>query len=483
MQSSWPILHVRTTGGARLSVERKDAVRYGAVQRGAVRWGGWMDISVGEICDAVHRGDLRFAMWVMRHLTPESGALFRNHPDPAVQLCYLRARANTHRLHEIYRPCPILGPAGPTLRPRQRALIENILSAHWMDWQRGVTPPPLCRGIFQVRGRAQPVDLGALRVVTVFAQRTSGNPQLIENDFYVHFRESGREAGVDVHAFAGDDILYCPDLVPSKPRGERSRDDALQELTAFLEARRPDIVIADGNFFPTANTVDDRYWAEQKARLGFRLAICVGDCYDDSTDIRPWLRCADLILVMNDTAGQVHGLPNAALIPSLPIAASLFDRTAPKDIGLSCIGSESRNRVAWLMPLQVVGLPLYVKLHDRTAERAPDFATYCNIMSRSKMIFNNGFVTPYVNIQTARFYEAIVCGSVVLDEIGTSAFKYFSEYIHYIPISNIDQLIAYAQFLIQNEDWRLMIANSARQYWNENYSSVRFWTFLANRLL
>lgn len=431
----------------------------------------------------MHRGDHRFAMWVMRHLTLESGEVFRDHPDPAVQLCYLRSRANTQRLLEIYRPCSILGPAGPTLRPRQRALIENILTAHWMDWQRGVTPPPLCRGVYQIKEGMRPVDISKLRVSTVFPQRISCNPKLIENDFYIHFRESGREAGVDVHPFSGDDILYCPDLVSSRPRSERSLADALQELTTFLEDRRPDIVIADGNFSPTANTVDERYWTEQKARLGFRLAICIGDCYDESTDIGPWLRCADLILVMNDTAGQVHGHPNVAVIPSLPIAASLFDKTVEKDIGVSCVGSESRNRVAWLMPFQILGLPLYAKLHDRTVERAPDFVSYCNIVARSKITFNNGVVSTHVNIQTARFYEAVIGKSMVMEECGSQSFKYFSEYIHYIPISNIDQAIAYCQFFMENESWRLMIVNSARAYWEENYSSARFWSFIMNRFL
>nr|WP_144428450.1 hypothetical protein [Azospirillum thiophilum] len=438
-----------------------------------------MNIDIREIYDAIHRGDLRFAMWVMRHLSPELENLFRDSDDPAVRLCYLRAKAMTYRALEIYRPCPILGPAGPTLRPRQRAMIETILTNHWMSWQRGNTPEPVCRNVFKRSEGEEELRGDDAKVAIVFGRHIHSNPLYIESDFYVHFNKSCKDYGCDVYAYNADDITYSQEI---KNKNNICINKSLDELSNFLEKVRPDIVVTDGNFSPSKDTINSKYWMEKKELLKFKLAICVGDSYDDSCNIQEWLDCSDVVITMNETSLQTYGKRNVMTIPSIPLSESLLKESDSKDIPISCIGSANRNRDAWLRPFQALGVKIFASLHDRTKENAPNSEKYRDIMGRSKIIFNNGVVSPLVHIQTGRFYEAIMSKAVVLEEVGSPAYKYFSEYVHYIPVANIDQAISFSQFLLENEDWRSMIANSAKDYWNKYYATTLFWESLIRRL-
>ena len=418
-------------------------------------------------------------MWIMRHISPELENFFRDNDDPAVRLCYLRAKATTYRALEIYRPCPILGPAGPTLRPRQRAMIETILTNHWISWQRGNTPEPVCRNVFKHSEGDEEVGVSNTKVAIVFGKHIHSNPLYIESDFYVHFNKSCKDYGFDVYTYNADEITYCH---ANKSANVREISECLDDLSNFLERVRPEIVVADGNFSPSKDTVTPEYWLEKKEALGFKLAICVGDSYDDSCDIQEWLNCSDVVITMNETSLQTYGKRNVMTVPSIPFSESLVKSSDKKDINISCVGSANRNRDVWLRPFQALGMKIFVSLHDRTKENAPNSEKYMDIMGRSKVIFNNGVVSPLVSIQTGRFYEAIISKAVVLEEVGSPACKYFSEYVHYIPVSNIDQAISFSQFLLENEDWRSIIANSAKDYWDKHYATPLFWESLVRRM-
>jgi hypothetical protein len=432
-------------------------------------------------------GDHHRAVWAMQWLLYADARLyapfFTNHASIEVRLDYLRALAGVDaRMNEIFRPCPILGRAGEKLEPIQRGLIEQILNAHWAQWEGNEVPRPRHSNLFEGGESFPPERMPSLTVATVFAKHIHSNPAYIETDFYHHFYESALSAGLKAARFAADKLVYDRKYLSLKPEPTRPLSEEIAELTAFLEATKPDLVVFDGNYVPTENTIEPQYWIDQKQRLGFKLLTVVGDCYDGLTVLRWWKDCSDAILGFHPNSVQLIDVPHAIVLPNLPFDDASFNPSMEKDIGVLSIGSATRDRPTWTAPLEVAGVPVHSLLHDRSAGSAPSRAEYYSLLGRSKLTFNNGYVTAKTNILTGRFFEGLLSRSLVLQEVGAPVEDYFSPYIHYVPVANVDQLISFARFFMESEPWRARIADAALDWWHQHYTSAKMWRFLCSRL-
>jgi len=440
---------------------------------------------VEKIINSSRERGSRFAVWAMRIFgsVPQLVDIFKNHRDPVVRLDFFRSLLTLPRDMEICRPCPILGPASPTLQPKQRSIIENILTVHWMDWQRNQSPIPQERDVYKDGMSVTAERLAKTKLVIVQTKYTNANPACIASDFYAHLTSSARCAGLDVYVFDADEIHYDHNKLESKPKPTRPLAEALGDLSNFLERVRPDIVMSDGNFVPTENTVDAAFWVEQRKKLGFKHVLYVPDCFDGFSDVNPWLPCIDFIITFNDTAYQILGLDHVAVVPSMPFNAAFFKPDQPKDLGVVCIGTNSRGRATWMGALAILGVPSTSFLHDRLTENARTLEEYCDLMSRAKIVFNTGALNSMTYVTTGRFSEGIISGALVLEEAGARADLYYVPYVHYIPVTNFDQAVAFSQFFIESESWRKIITDAAQDYQKTYYSSDKFWRFLVARTL
>lgn len=450
-----------------------------------------IDISELSLTNAINAslaGDHNRAVWAMRWLLQYDAAtytrFFSKHASVEVRLDFLRAQAsNEDRNREIVRECPLLGRAGAKLEPVQRKLIEQLLVNRWDSWTAGAMPHPRRADIFANAADLSQEKMKAIKVAVVFTKHIHCNPEYVESDFYHHFYQSARAAGLNAVRFAADRIFYDPDTLPQVPRPTRPIEAELSEFTAFLENEMPDLVVFEGNPQPTENTLQPRYWMEQKQRLGFKLLTVIGDCYDHSlSSTPPWLDCSDAYLSFHPDSLQITHANNPILSPSMPFAEASFQPSISKDLGLVSLGTATRNRYTWLAPLSESGVPVYVTLHDRTIKSAHGREEYSSLMGRSKLTFNNGYVNKNANILTGRFFEGLLSKSLALQEIGSPVDAYFHPFIHYVPVANVDQLISFARFFLEAEDWRGRIVDAALDYWRDRYASTKMWRSICARL-
>jgi len=406
---------------------------------------------------------------------------FLQHPSAAVRLTAFRASADAKLLAHPYRPCPLLGPAGDTLDPVHERIIEGILTAHWERW---ISAPimPKHASLFTDSKNFRWKGPEPFKVAIVFSKHIHCNPDYIESDFYYHLSRSSVQQGFDVRCFNADEIQYEVTGVPQRPARRRPLQESLNELTQFLDEFRPDLVVTDGNYLSTGDSLTPKYWDDSKAAFGFKLVILIGDAHDDYPVAAFWYNSADLMGTFHGESVALIGKSNAVALPTFPIDQTVFDADVPKDIDALFIGSDSRRRREWMEPLIVAGIETTLRLHDRTKAKAPDYDEYYRLIKRSKLIFNNGYANSYINVTTGRFFEGILAKTLVLQQNGAPCDQYFVPFVHYIPVTNIDQLIAFSRFFLKNEAWRQKITNAARGFWDQHYATKLNWNFICARL-
>ncbi len=441
-----------------------------------------MKFSIEGILSASQSLNSRYATWGMRALRqiPNFVELFKNHPNPNVRLDYLRSSPENCRDMLIWRSCPIIGAVGPTLSTAQKSMIESIFSVHHSMWQAGQLPEPRCQKIYAEMRGLSIADCKNVRILIVLAKHINCDPDYIVSEIYLNMFRSARNLGLEVDYYPGDDFLYD---FPSKPRSiEKSL--ALSGLSEYIARTKPDIVLTDGNFVPTEATIDDTYWVEAKSKHNFKLVFFIGDFYDGSTSVANWLKCADVVLVPNDTSLQIVNTDVIVRVPCVPYCEDFFSGEHQKEFGMSCIGSASRGRPKWISAFSTMGLPLNVQLGDRRLGTSLPYEDYCVALMKSRLVFNTGYVADNVNnVITGRLFEGILSSAVVIDEHGSGADDFFIPFVHYVPIANIDQAIAFSMFLLERDDWRKLIAQSALSQWRTHYSSDNFWKMVISKTM
>jgi hypothetical protein len=247
---------------------------------------------------------------------------------------------------------------------------------------------------------------------------------------------------------------------------------------------RPDIVVTDGNSPPADGSINPDTWNELKAEFGFRLVTYIADCYDrEPPMIGLWRSCTDLFISFHTYAKQLVDVSNVAVFPSLMMDEAAFDRLKPKMPCVSYFGSNTRYRMFWMLALRFAGVPIRARMGDTDENRSKAVADYCAEMSEMGMTFNNGLVSPFLDILTGRVTESILAGSLLFQEEGPAIRDYYAPFIHYVPVSNADQLIAFSRFFLQAEDWRTRITEAAFRFWKDHYDSAFAWRYICRTVL
>ena len=452
-----------------------------------------LEISYDAALDAVLSGDHGRAAWIIRRLLDRNEApsyLLSHHPAIDVRLDHAAANGDGERHREVFSRGSILGRAGETLEPLQRRLIEAVLAAHWDAWESDARALPPMASAFAAADRIGADEMSAIKLALVIGQFMHASPDYSESDAYHNFYASALAAGLKTVRFASDRISSDPALNPNTAPHTRPIGEELAELTAFLEAERPQIVLFDANFEISPNTIDPAYWREQKERFGFKLIALISDSYDFrlpngdvSQRVRTWSDCVDMILTFHPLAFQLIDQPKVVFAPSYPLVEASFRQSALRETGLISVAKSHRDRTAWISTLAAAEVPLFALHHDHRRGVAPERELYLAMLGQSRMIFNNGYVSPTVNIMTGRFFEGLLSGCLVLQEDGSPIDRFFARFIHFVPLANINELICYARFFDENEPWRARITGAALDFWRAHYDGTRLWRYLCVKLL
>src|SRR4029450_6585293 len=179
--------------------------------------------------------------------------------------------------------------------------------------------------------------------------------------------------------------------------GTGDRALGLQRLAQFLERTRPQIVVFDGNYIPNNRTIDAEAIQGLRRSFGFKLVVMVPDCYDACPFdfLGYWYRVADLSIIFHRNPRYRCALPDQSKVlvcPALPFHEPTFVPRAVRDIDLSYSGSDTRQRRMFVDAAASAGLRTECIIHDRTREKAPTIEGFAQLLGRSKLVFNNGWL-------------------------------------------------------------------------------------------
>lgn len=402
--------------------------------------------------------------WASRHLDFENDSRWRSQV------------LKTARPFFLQRECSIFGPIEPTLTATNRHTIRALLTARRQSWEESRTPPPRCVDVYTRRPLVERVAVAVL-----MPQYINCSPTALDHDITYHVLQSALSASHKAVHVPADEFTYG---------GTSDLPAALARLEAVLGDLRPQLVVIDGNFIPNGRTIDAATLQACKQKLGFKVLSIVGDCYDHqkSDFLGYWHRVADLSVIFHSRTRYYELIDDKTKVlvaPALPFHEQTFapEGAIERDLDLSYVGSRnSRNRIAFIDAAAAGGIKVFARYHNRMRHDAPSIEQYAVIMKRSKMVFTNGWIDSGDDIITGRVGETVLAGACLLHEVGTPINDYLVPFVHYIPVANISQFVAYCQFLAEDSEARATIAGAGRSFWLANYSSAAFWATVHERL-
>jgi len=382
----------------------------------------------------------------------------------------------------------LLGPASAMSTLLNENVIAAILYAHQRSWRNGETPNPSQKLIFGADHSSQSaiIEQRPLRLSIVMQRYWAHNG--MESDLWVHYSGSAAHAGHSVSQFDLSNISYDDNTKRPMNYGKKLKD-GVEALKEFLLLEKPDIVVFDGNFIPRGKSIDCDMIRKMKIDLGFKLCTVIGDLHDLQPENRLdyWGEVSDLVVVFNsETRHYIDFVKKEKLLVAgwIPFDERRFHGSVVRDIGLGFCGGKGRRRDAFLSFAEQCGVPTTAHFVDDkkylTGDKFRDF------LSRSRITFANGFVGTVagipISVMTGRIAESILSGSLLVYESGSQIDNYLVPFVHYIPVDNIHELVHFCRFLLDNDEVRAEITNSAHEYLIENYSSKKFWDCVTQRL-
>jgi hypothetical protein len=127
------------------------------------------------------------------------------------------------------------------------------------------------------------------------------------------------------------------------------------------------------------------------------------------------------------------------------------------------------------------GLTGEIVLTGRRAADAPDEREFYTLLRRARLTVNSGYVMPGVDIVTFRLFEAAALGTLVLNEARAPNDACFVPYVHYVPFGNIHEMVCYARFLLEREDYRVRMTEAARTWLWQHFAPHHVWTAIFAR--
>jgi hypothetical protein len=439
---------------------------------------------------AVAHGDDATALNVFRLLISVAGnaLVFSQMLEMAPLRFYSRALAEVaSRIAHVLRPCSLTGPRQATLSPRNDRVIGALLDSTFEDLLAGRLRRPELAG----RWPAKPAPERQRRVLLIFAQHINCSQDHIDNDVLHHLSASGRERGHLVEVFHADRLLYgegvlaSPRLIDGEPYRPSpaglARD--LARLQATIESFQPDMVLFEANFIPTTTTLTPAFFRHVPSRRRFSLVAVVPDFYDTAPDLASaWTPEADHVLSFNEVGQHAQRQRDAGRLiffPSIPFIANPF-RHRERPLDFVFVGGSQRGRDAVLSHL-AEHVPrhriIFTDRHVSTAfARVDDFYDF---MAQGKVTFNTGFLqlgSP--GIQTGRTVEAMLSRTALLEEFPAALRRAFVPFLHFVPVDQVDQAVAYTQFLCSHPAHRTRLVDAALAFVDDCYSPAHFWTQL-----
>jgi len=151
-----------------------------------------------------------------------------------------------------------------------------------------------------------------------------------------------------------------------------------------------------------------------------------------------------------------------------------------RDLGLTFVGSVNlRVRYMLLSVLMTEDIGFTAVFGPRRAMETPDTAAYARFLARSRATLNISVHAPGQghdgHLITARVWEAIAAGALLVEQDNPATAMVFTPYRHYLPWTTVEDIVHIARFIERRPDLAARIAGAAHAWARRHYSSDRFW--------
>ena len=383
---------------------------------------------------------------------------------------------NICRKYYLKQECSILGKYRKSLTDRQRRLVNKIyqISSTSLNGNH-----PKMQDVFASNYDIRTSDVKKISIV--MPKYIDCNAENIQSDITDHFIRSVKETPLNVDIFFSDSISYS-----------NYSSEGIKLLKEYLQKRMPDCIVIDGNYIPKyKNSINSQFLNQIRINNKIKVITIIGDCYDVSSNtLGYWVEPSDIVVVLNHSCKKHMNKLNdyekskVFFVPFLPFHEDSFASDVEKDIDMSYIGSRTRDRKLFLDSAFNGGIDVFLKFHDRSSNLGLSLDEYIEIIKRTKITFNNGWVGAGEDIMTGRTAESILSNTLLMNEHNKNPaiLNYFTPFVHYIPVSNVHQFVCYSQFFLENEELMEDVTRSTKAFYIDHYSSEKFWIKLIEKV-
>ncbi len=256
-------------------------------------------------------------------------------------------------------------------------------------------------------------------------------------------------------------------------------DRAFERAIADLD---PDVVVWSPQVNDLLTALDPRVEtvAALKRRHGFKLVVTLYDMADawGVEPARPLVGLADLFVAMDLPPPLAAArLPDAPVLGMWAVADAdlFFDDGGDRDIPVSFVGQLREARAAFLAQVQAAGLPVH-RTGGQRSDAVLSYADYADVLRRSRMTINLPHSqtggAPHVK---ARVFEALSCGTLLLEQANPATAHWLRPMEHYVPFDDAADLVAKARHYLEHPDQARAIAERGRDHVRANLDAKAFW--------
>lgn len=402
---------------------------------------------------------------------------------------------------KIFRACDATGTNQRMVRfyqdcdetPSQTAMDAYLstLEKAWQDYDQGKAVMPRAH-------RDMLADSGALdaieafrkeerRVLIISSKYIAHSEKYLLHDLTIAYQESAKAAGLDY------EIVYCDAL----HHGLEKSVAVAREIEDKIASFRPDIVFFDANInvpamqrLGIAFPLNEGFVTELKRKYGCAFVGVLSDAYGKigGEIARYWHPNLDLVVSYEPPPVTGEDAFQSLVLP-VPVPKSHFysHRLSRRREEICFIGTTFKYmRAETLAMLEEADIPLYVRGGDRTAD-CPDLEEYADRMRHSRAVLNisaRDIDLPDnedLDCITARVYEAINAGALLLEQDNRSTPYFFAPYVHYLPFRSMGELKMVARMVLSNPKiWEEV--NKRAVPFADMYSDDMFWGRIIKRL-
>jgi hypothetical protein len=322
-------------------------------------------------------------------------------------------------------------------------------------------------------------DFSGLSVLIVGPSRIN---RFFPNDVVEQYVATGGECGLSVRAYTDDVIVYSSEARCSDADARKH----LRDFALTVEDERPDVLMLDCGFASNPRSITPTFINDLRQRCGFRVVCLMRDCMHDNVAItEEWITVADTLVVGDPKAAiyseKYRDLHATVLtLPTIPTERALYHGDeAPRDLPLTFIGSINHpSRPMVLSALLTADVAFEAIYGDRRRERTSTKEGYVEFLRRSRATLNIAVHSDTEHLVTARVWQAIACGTVLVEQENAGTASFFVPYLHYLPWDNVADIVQIARFLEKNDAYRKRLGKAGSDWYLEHYNAARLWTTL-----